>query len=529
MKRFLSSIGGKICVICLAVLLTAGLAFGGFVWWYMAQPPHIHDVTLELGQPLPETAAFVNEGEDPQQAALNTPAEQIELTKVGEQTLEFTYGWRTETAVLKVVDTTAPTVTFRDVTVDIATQLKPEDFVTEVSDQSPTQVSFARELQMPESYGSATVDVVVTDSYGNQTAQRCNIFYVWMYPSFQMELGGQVTKADLLLNPERDDALVDQLLLDEINAGGVGEYTITSTDGDQENTCVVTVVDTVAPALEVKAQSIDSNQMISAAEFVVNVSDISGEVAVSFAQQPDFTKLGTHNVTIVAEDINGNVTTAETTLKISYDTTPPAFSGVGTMTVKKHASPDFKKGVSARDTRDGEVTFTCDTSKVDLTKAGTYYVVYSATDSSGNTATCRRKVTVDHDAEDTRELVSTIASKLRSDAEALRDYVRNNISYSDSYGGDDPVWHGFKNRHGNCYVHALCLQALLREKGYQTILIWCQDQSHYWNMVNIDGTWYHMDSTPGVRHTKYSLMNDEQRYELLSGRDWDRDKWPSAG
>ena len=75
MKKFLSSIGGKICLICLAVLLTAGIGFGGFVWWYMAQPPHMQNVTIELGQPLPETAAFVIPEADPRKATLNTPAE----------------------------------------------------------------------------------------------------------------------------------------------------------------------------------------------------------------------------------------------------------------------------------------------------------------------------------------------------------------------------------------------------------------------------------------------------------------------
>jgi len=38
------------------------------------------------------------------------------------------------------------------------------------------------------------------------------------------------------------------------------------------------------------------------------------------------------------------------------------------------------------------VTFTYDTDKLDLSAAGTYYVVYTATDSSGNTATAVRQI-----------------------------------------------------------------------------------------------------------------------------------------
>ena len=75
---------------------------------------------------------------------------------------------------------------------------------------------------------------------------------------------------------------------------------------------------------------------------------------------------------------------------------------------------------------------------------------------------------------------------------------------------------------------------LLEAKGYETNLIWVTDKSHYWLQVNLDGVWKHIDATPGVRHTKYSLMNDFERYETLyiaeekRQRDWDRTKWPAC-
>ena len=81
---------------------------------------------------------------------------------------------------------------------------------------------------------------------------------------------------------------------------------------------------------------------------------------------------------------------------------------------------------------------------------------------------------------------------------------------------------------GNCYVHALCLQALFNEKGISSQLIWVTDKSHYWLLVNIGGTWKHIDPTPSSLHGRYSLMSDAQRYETLSGRDWDRTKWPEC-
>ena len=47
-------------------------------------------------------------------------------------------------------------------------------------------------------------------------------------------------------------------------------------------------------------------------------------------------------------------------------------------------------------------------------------------------------------------------------------------------------------------------------------------------VVKIDGQWKHMDSTPGRWHEMYSIMNDETRYETLTGRDWDRTAWPAV-
>ncbi len=41
-----------------------------------------------------------------------------------------------------------------------------------------------------------------------------------------------------------------------------------------------------------------------------------------------------------------------------------------------------------------------------------------------------------------------------------------------------------------------------------------------------------MDSTPGPSHSKYSFMNDKQRFERLNlngkSRDWDRSLWPKV-
>jgi hypothetical protein len=320
------------------------------------------------------------------------------------------------------------------------------------------------------------------------------------------------------------------------DTGKAGTYTVTVEASDingnvttAEATLQV-VKDTDPPVFSgLKKLSTDKDKKPSYTSGVTATDAKDGKVAFEYDDSNvNLSKPGTYTVTYTATDKAGNKATQQRKVEVLADTQAPKFSGLKEITAEKHQKPDYTAGVSAKDNWDGTVEFTYDDSKVDLTKAGTYYVTYSAVDKAGNKATSRRKVVINHDQEDTKALVKEVAAGLGSDPEAIRDYVRLSIRYSSDWGKPDPVWFGFKNRKGNCYVHALCLQELLEAKGYQTKLIWVTDKSHYWNLIKINGVWKHIDATPGTRHTKYSLMNDEQRLETLQGRKWDTSQWPAC-
>ncbi len=539
MKRLMNTAGFKIGCIFLSLALIAG----GLLFWHW-QLPKFHDVTIELGEGLPDVSAFMTDHAIPSLSSIKTAEKDIPLDRVGQHTLQLRHGLQVCTVKLTVQDTTAPQVSFRDVTAYIDEIPKPEDFVSTIKDHTGTTVTLGSPLTVPDGYGSTEVTVIVTDACGNVAMQSCTVYYVWLEREFTLELGQTLTKEDLLLRPETDSELLDQALLDQINASGLGEYTINSTDGDMVCTCKVRVVDTTAPVLELKPATVYLHKAVSAEDFIVSCTDNSGPVTPKLVSSLEYTKEGEYTITFEAVDASGNKTTVNTTLTVKQDTVGPKFSGMSSMTVKKNSTPDYKKGVKAVDGLDGTVSFTVDSSGVNLSKAGSYVVKYTATDSAGNVTTYRRSITVEYDQADVDALVSSIAKKLKADPEKLRDYVRDKIGYSHNWGGPDPtvkpgpdyvyVWYGFKNYVGNCYVHALCLDALLKEKGFETQVIWAKDKTHYWNIVKIDGKWYHIDSTPGVRHTKYSLMNDKQRYETLYEpdkhyqRDWDRSMWPAC-
>lgn len=534
MRRFFRGAEGIICAV-LIVTLMAGLVGTGFILYQLEQLPAFRDVTMELGGGLPTISQFLTEQGDPEKAVLVTPPEQIDLTRVGQQQLTFRQNGKEETVTLTVVDTKAPVVTFRDVTLPLGAVPHAGDLVASVQDHSPVTVTFQNLPASPETYGTVTAEVLVTDASGNTTAGQCSIHYAWLRDAVTVELGDTLEIADLLLRPEDAGLFTDQAAVDRINAAGLGTYLITGTHEDKTCQCEVTVRDTVGPELKVKTLTIELGKTVRASEFVVSTRDLSGDVTISLAEAPDYEKLGVQTVKVEARDASGNVTVAETTLEIKEDLTPPVFQGVGDMRVEIGSTPDYGFSVVAVDNKDGYVEFTYRAINEDTSHSGSYFVIYTATDKAGNKATYQRKIIVDHDQEDVAALVAKYADQLSDDPEEIMYWCYENIWYwGDGWGEGDPVWYGLTYWEGNCYVHAYCLQAILDHKGYETQLIWTTEKTHYWVLVNIggegeDAVWRHIDSTPGDIHLGYGLMDDTHRLWTLSGgRVWDFDQWPAC-
>lgn len=516
-------------IILTAVIIVAAIGALGLNWYHNL--PKFHDLTVELGTEIIELSEFTTKYADTDKITFVSDPALVDLNNTGSTELTLAHGKKQENVTLTVEDTTPPKVTFVDHITTRIDQIPTADaFVSEIFDESKTEVRFASDVFVPKDYSDLTVTVEVQDANGNVTRQNCVLSFIWMLDSFSLEFGEPLQAGDVLIDPSRDVSLVHTDDIDAVNAGDVGVYTVTSTVGDQSAVCQVTVSDTTAPILTLKTVKIRPGERVNLDRFLETVEDVSEITSVQMVSPMDFYPEGKHTISVQAEDIHGNVAVKETMLWVGHDFAPPTiFGAYETLTVAKHSDPDFLKGVHAYEKGTGNCEVTCDTSALDVHTAGTYYITYSAWDNAGNEAKVKRKVIVEHDAEDTAALVESIAAKLSNDPEELRDYVRSKIRYTKDWGGDDPVWFGFTNRYGNCYVHALCLQSLFDLKGIQSQLIWVTNKSHYWLLVKIDGVWKHIDPTPSTLHGRYSLMNDDQRQSTLSGRVWDRKAWPACG
>ena len=513
------------------LILTGAVGFMGYTAWVDSQEV-FRDVTVELGEQSLGIRAFMTEKAVGSRVSFVTDPANIDLSKVQQTKIVLKHGTKNHTVRLTVQDTTAPSAQVPQQQEVSVLEAMPEAamLVSDIQDASDVHISYAEEPVVPEDYSDVDVQIILEDAQGNQTRLTSRFHFTgWLLESFVLELGDTLTPDLLLTDPEKDQALMEQMDLSEVTT--VGEHTITVVTGNTQADCVITVQDTTAPELKVQNVRIQPGETVEVKDFVVSVSDLSGDPEISVAEElPDCSKNGTHKITIQAKDVNGNVTTREATLWVSDNMSPPEIRGADeAMVVEKHSQPDFLKDVFAKDDIDGEIEAEVDTSGLDLTKAGTYYITYSAIDSSGNTGTYKRKVTVEPDEEDTAALVAEIAETLPDDPEAIRDYVHDLIAYrGDAWGGDDPVWYGLNNHAGNCHVHANTLKAFLDYKGYETQLIWVTNKSHYWLIIKLDEGWRHIDSTPSSQHEKVGLGTDKVRYQNLNGRNWDRSQWPKC-
>lgn len=172
-----------------------------------------------------------------------------------------------------------------------------------------------------------------------------------------------------------------------------GDYTVEIQIGTKTYRPVLTVVDTIPPeGTPVNLQEVVSTQ-IEAESFVTNIRDAT-EVTVSYAEQPDFSKEGSQDISLVLKDAGGNRTSLTAKLTLIPDTEPPVIEGTKDWQLRMNSKADFSEGVTVSDNHALSVKLEIDDSSVNLTQPGTYPLVYSARDNAGNQTTVTVTVTV---------------------------------------------------------------------------------------------------------------------------------------
>ena len=430
-----------------------------------------------------------------------------------------------------VTDEQPPVVTVQDVTVfaEKIQNLSEEQFIIEIQDESDCTVSF---VDGPDFsiYGKQTVQLQVKDSKGNSTLVESNLTIINLKNSLVWELGTPLPAAEEFLY-EAGSAVSYVTNVSAINPMEEGSYEILFSVDGTEASSLLEIKDTYAPYLVLKNVSSWLNKPVESLEFVdfEQSFDNSTSFEVSYLEEPDWTLLGTQTVSLTAKDASGNTSTATAVLTIQKDEKAPVVT-VTDIDVKVGGTVSYKKAVSYYDDIDtkDEMKLSIERSGVNLKETGTYEVVYTVTDCSGNSTSVTGKINVLKESPkwEDEEAIHAKANKIldeiikegmteREKAKAIYRWVKSNVGYiSHSEKGNymRGAYEGLFKQEGDCFVYASTAKELLTQAGIPNIDIVksTKNPSHYWNLVYIEEGWYHFDTTPRKDKSDFFLLTDAE-------------------
>lgn len=523
-------INKKKVVIVLTIIIAIIASISLLTWYLINVVFAIKDVVqVEVGTTTQlEPRDFLKNHDAKGDISIITDVSNIDFNKIAEYEIEVEFNKRKYKSKLQFVDTTPPQVEFKNVVAYIDYVFNADDFIANKTDVTQMTVEVENQPDITE-YKEYPITIIVKDEGGNETRGDVILNTSYIKSEFVLELGNKLTYEDLLANVEADKHLLPQSELDRISGSAIGEYEIKTVNQGREFITKIKVQDTTPPNLELKDVKIyDDQTTLDKSAFIKSVTDAS-EYTTELKTQIPFQQVGTYDIEIEAKDALGNTSKQIAKLNIVKDTVGPVFSGLSNLSIAKNANVDWKKGVTARDEKDGNCDFTVNTSSANLGVAGSYTITYTAKDKAGNTSTGRRKVTVNPDASDVNAKAQEWLGKSGSSPLAIKDYVANTIKYNSATNRSTlwGAWMGFTTLRGDCYVHAAVTDMLLKKAGYQCYIVNATDNSHFWNLVNVGGSWRHLDSTP-PRYSTHGLMTDAEREESLNGKTWNKDAFPKA-
>lgn len=223
----------------------------------------------------------------------------------------------------------------------------------------------------------------------------------WLYHYHPVFLKQAVIKQELKeeFHPEKNIKYVfggnksQVKITGKVDTSQTGDYPVEYSLRREKKKVTVRVRDTKAPELTVKSYTTDLAEELTPEDFVKEIKDAS-EVTLKFEKQQKYTEAGTYDIKIVAEDAAGNSTVKVAQAVLKKDETAPTIQGAEDVTVMQGKTLDFMNGVTVKDDIDPEPVLKADYGQVDLNQPGTYTVVYTAKDRSGNETQVKRTIVV---------------------------------------------------------------------------------------------------------------------------------------
>lgn len=503
-------------IITIVTSLVILFGVGGTILWRTHAMPSIFDVvTIEAGSPVPDAAVFLRDPSDT--IVYVTDVSELVLNRVEDINLVVLVNNISYDVILRVEDTIAPTATSIFHLIALNETLPAHSFVRDVVDETDVAVTY---YEAPDFsvIGKQEFYVLLEDRGGNVTKLGSWVFIFGINNRIEVEAGtlrSSISAYDFLIKATGLDGMYDAIpssietRISQTQLNTVGVYDVTVQLNNSTFSSSISVVDTTPPTAVLRGVSIYLGQTAEATDFITHAHDYSG-FSIDFEASPDFETLGEQSISIILEDVFNNTAIFSSTLTIMRDTIPPEIRGVRDQTVFVGGNIMYRDGVTAWDNADGYIDFEIDNSAVNLNAVGRYSVIYTAVDSSGNKASVTAFVNViaptsnsvfDHADNILSRIIDSSMSQTQK-AHAIHTWVRRNISYSGSTERDrnSAAFNGFTRRRGDCYTFWAASSVLLERAGISNIQIrripGLRSANHVWNLINIEGLWYHFDTTP---------------------------------
>ena len=174
-----------------------------------------------------------------------------------------------------------------------------------------------------------------------------------------------------------------------------GKYTAIYTYKNTKKTLTVNVVDTRTPKIIPKESCCIYAEESITPQMLVEIEDATECKLELDNKGQDLSIPGKYTVTVSATDLGGNTSNCEVDVTVmDPDITPPTIFGIKDISITVGDKFDPQKGVTVTDDYDNNPTLTVDDSSPNTKTAGTYTVIYTATDKSGNKSSAKRTVRV---------------------------------------------------------------------------------------------------------------------------------------
>lgn len=375
-----------------------------------------------------------------------------------------------------------------------------------------------------------------------------------------MEVGSQAAPEDLLGSGFAGAVITPPLS----QFPEIGSYDVTVSFRDTEMPFTLVVQDTTPPDVKFYQNlSFYVNQELTAEDFVESCFDMS-QVEYHFSDTPSTYSEGLHTIQMIITDTSGNSQTYDLEYMVSGDGEAPDIQGVTMIQTVAGIPIDYLRGIRAVDSVDGAVSVSVrEPLGFNINLPGTYEITYIAKDSAGNIAEVPAQLVVLSNYGDTATLQSEdvyrmgdyIVNELsrtnqiideRAFARAIFDYVQSHMTYVNGTGTED--WQeaavaALTLGTGDSSNYYALSRLLLTCAGYDNMMVERQSAEeiaagedeepvkkwyapHFWNLVRVNGAWYHFDTAPYYNGHEFFLWTDAQidYFSALNGNCYERDK-----